>query len=595
MSLRAGTPEGGREPGLVELVDESFHLLHALPAAGWACHLAGMVPLILGVCHFTGEMSYSAGAGDGLAAAALILALLYLWMIAWRVPVARMLHAAVEGPDPAAWDRRRAARAVLRQCMLQPWALLALPAAMVLVFPAADTAAFFQNLLALEDGRPRSLRGMCREAAQLAQIRRGQVFFLLWSFWPGALTAAALLMMAVLPAVEPLMIGPMAELAGSALAMAALALVLLNPFCLALAVNLAAAAAMLPALANTLFGVQTVYVQAGGALENNAFQMLVVGLVWLCAAPVLAAAHTLRCHYGRARRNGADLLAELRRGGAGVVLAACCLAAFCGGAAAQEPPAAPAPGKTVDPAALDLAVRGELAESIYSWRMPKTRNEADTPLESGLASFFGGVLDATNRVLDAVDKVWERIRKWLWPDREGEEGGGAGGRGGAGALFARPAMILLLVLLLAALAAAVWLRLRARRAAAQAAQPPALAPAPDVADEAVGAEALPEDEWVVLARQLTARGEFRLALRAAFLAVLAGLARRELVRLARHKSNREYARELDRYAHVSPALPGLFRDCLRPYESVWYGAHAADGEMVERMIAAAASAAGGAP
>ena len=66
---------------------------------------------------------------------------------------------------------------------------------------------------------------------------------------------------------------------------------------------------------------------------------------------------------------------------------------------------------------------------------------------------------------------------------------------------------------------------------------------PDLAAEDLLATQLPEDEWLSLARGLLASGERRLALRAFYLSLLAGLGERKLLVIARHKSNRDYLQD----------------------------------------------------
>ena len=101
----------------------------------------------------------------------------------------------------------------------------------------------------------------------------------------------------------------------------------------------------------------------------------------------------------------------------------------------------------------------------------------------------------------------------------------------------------------------------------------------------VGADALPEDGWTQLARELAARGEFRLALRAFYLASLAHLAQRNLISLARFKSNHDYELELSRRAHTLPTLRQVFSENVRAFDRVWYGTHAATGELVTQFAA----------
>ena len=108
-------------------------------------------------------------------------------------------------------------------------------------------------------------------------------------------------------------------------------------------------------------------------------------------------------------------------------------------------------------------------------------------------------------------------------------------------------------------------------------------PVPNLADENLGAEQLPEDEWTKLANELLQRGELRLALRAFYLASLAHLAARNLVSLARFKSNHDYERELRRRGHSFPELLNLFAENVSVFERIWYGLHEINAELVREF------------
>ncbi|HXR04202.1 MAG TPA: hypothetical protein VN836_05795, partial [Verrucomicrobiae bacterium] len=110
-------------------------------------------------------------------------------------------------------------------------------------------------------------------------------------------------------------------------------------------------------------------------------------------------------------------------------------------------------------------------------------------------------------------------------------------------------------------------------------------PAPDIRDENVGADQLPEDGWTKLGRELLERGELRLAMRAFYLASLSYLAGRNLISIARFKSNRDYERELRRRGHSFPDLQVVFGDNLTSFERIWYGLHEVNQELVNRFVA----------
>src|SRR5436190_21100441 len=68
----------------------------------------------------------------------------------------------------------------------------------------------------------------------------------------------------------------------------------------------------------------------------------------------------------------------------------------------------------------------------------------------------------------------------------------------------------------------------------------ALPPPVNLESENVLASQLPENEWLLLAREKMEAGELRLALRALFLATLAHLGEKRLLQIGRSKSNGDY-------------------------------------------------------
>jgi hypothetical protein len=99
---------------------------------------------------------------------------------------------------------------------------------------------------------------------------------------------------------------------------------------------------------------------------------------------------------------------------------------------------------------------------------------------------------------------------------------------------------------------------------------------PDLRDHNVHAGQLAPDEWLQLAQTEMARGEWRLALRAVYLATLARFAADGLVSLARFKTNLDYEREVRRRATARTEVVDRFRERRRTFEDVWYGERAAD-------------------
>jgi hypothetical protein len=137
-----------------------------------------------------------------------------------------------------------------------------------------------------------------------------------------------------------------------------------------------------------------------------------------------------------------------------------------------------------------------------------------------------------------------------------------------------------LVLALTLFVAAVLLWLRRRSEAAQLSVPVAAAPLPDLSDVEVAAERS-EEGWFALANRLEAEGDLRLAVRASYLGLLAGLAQREWLTIRRDRTNREYLDEFARRwrrrpqaaVEVRAEIPEKLRGSLRLFDRVWYGSH----------------------
>jgi len=106
---------------------------------------------------------------------------------------------------------------------------------------------------------------------------------------------------------------------------------------------------------------------------------------------------------------------------------------------------------------------------------------------------------------------------------------------------------------------------------------------PDLSDDLVKADELPESGWMSLAREMLDKGDLRLAMRAIYLAGLAFLAQNELITIAKYKSDRDYKQELKRRFHSKMKVNHLFAENVSVFERVWYGMHAITREMVDNF------------
>lgn len=528
----------------LDLIEEAIHLLRAAPGGVLAGYFIGTLPFILGLLYFWADMSRSPYARQHVVEAALGVTLLLVWMKFWQAVFARQLRAFAAGEAPPPLTARRCFRIAIGQATLQPTGLFLLPLAAIPALPLAWVYAFYQNLTALGDSDAPTVRELFRRSAKQARL------------WPRQNH---------------------------------LVLFILSLFAGLVFLNCCVGCGMLPHLFKILFGVETVFSRGGLAILNTTFFATMFALTWLCVDPIIKAVYVLRCFYGDSVQSGADLRAELRQFAPDITRIAACLIAFLllshsAPASAAETPKAPATAqKTISPDALNRAIDETIQHRKYTWRMPRERVADAEAAEKGiLAGFFESVgrmiRDAIKGTLEWIGKILRKIfggRNWnLTPS------------GGSGSGWAVMLEILLYVLVAAVLCAIGFLLVRLwrnRQPKPELVQTEALQPVPDLLDESVSADQLPEDGWIKLARELLARGEFRLALRAFYLSSLAHLAERNLISLARFKSNHEYERELNRRAHSFPNLRQSFGENVNAFDRVWYGTHEANGELVTQF------------
>ena len=230
--------------------------------------------------------------------------------------------------------------------------------------------------------------------------------------------------------------------------------------------------------------------------------------------------------------------------------------AVCGPALAQQ---------KADTRALNRAIDQTLRAPEFAWRTPVEDDDAPEIVNWAIA--------AVRSVQEVLGKVFRWIRDWLQPPQrrlpEETQPGGWSVQYWLAGLAVIAIGILLVVLI----------RTRRRR-------PPAVlpdaAPMPiDVREETVIATALPEDEWLRLAEQFVAAGDWRLALRALHLACLRVLAEQDLIRVEHWKTGMEYLDELRRRSRQNPDLAARFRENLGLFEFGWYSRHAVEPGIVD--------------
>jgi len=524
-----------------DVIEEATHLLRTAPAVTLAIYYLGAVPFVLGLLFFWADMSRSPLAPQHIADASFGLALLFFWMKFCQSLFARRLRAQAARETYAPPGLRRGLRIFFMQAVIQSTALFLLPLASIPLLPFPWVFAFYQNATALDDGDDTGTAALMKKSWRQAKL---------WARQNNAMLA------------------------------------ILSVFAFCVFLNWLTVCMTLPGLAKMLFGIESDFTKSAFALLNTTFFAAMLALTYLCVDPILKAIYALRCFYGESLESGEDLKAELApfvRSAVKPVTAILIFAAILSAShVSGETTSQPAPtGQGVEAPDLDHTINETIHQRKYIWRMPREKEMKEEEPQGVVGKFFSQIGDWIRKQAKSVADWWDRLLKKFRPHPRNV----APSTPGTG--WITSLQVLLYVLAAAVIIALAIFIIRLVRNRWQpiptTATGESIEPVPDLTDENIRADQLPEDGWTKLARELLERGEFRLAMRAFYLAGLAHLATRNLISIARFKSNREYERELRRRAHAIPNLPTLFGDTISNFERVWYGTHEATLDLAQQF------------
>jgi len=569
---------------MIDIVEYAAALVRASGAGALCLYYLGAMPFVALFILYFADMSIMACDASRLVLGSLLLGLFFLWMKVWQAVYACRLWDTLQ--DRCGTEKRHWFRLAARQAFLQPFGLFMLPLALLALIPYGAVHAYCQNVTVLDRGADMKVRELSREARTRALEEPRQAFLLVWAISPLSVILCAALVYLVTPLLRAALPEELGFLAGAWQVVALILLFPLSPLPVIVAANVLMALTMGPQLLHALLGVSSAFLENRGIWSDALAFVAVAGIVYLLLDPLVKAAFVLRCFRSEAAHTGEDLRVELRRTRsltAGLLMLAGLAAVLLSAPAARaaEPATAPAArAATVTAGQLDGQLEQVFKQRSYAWRIP---GEKDLHEMGAFGAFVEGVGRTLIEWSEWAAKKWHKIGEWL-DGIFGSRGGSGEEPGGINAFDVHMTLLVLLVLLIC-IAVVLYVR---RRRAGQDAAPMAAVPLadakPDVNDENTLATDLQDDEWARMAEQLAAQGEYRGALRASFLSMLAWLAAQNFVRVARAKSNREYGTELERRAHARPDCLAAFRSGVSVFEPVWYGAHPATAEQVGQIM-----------
>ncbi len=503
-------------PSPIDTLEEAFDLLQRCSASGWLRYLAGAAPLIVGLLFVWNEFSSTTVSGDDPMIASLLLVALLVWFYRCRQIFAEHLRANL-GVSPV-----RAKRLSFSLACFEGTKLLAMPFAVISVFPLAWATTFYRSLTTFA-GEGLSARDAAAKAwrASLGWQREN---------W--------------------------------------LVLAILNLLGLVVFADVAVTVIVAPILVRIFTGYESAFTQRGTAALSIQLP-IILALTWICFDPLLQAVYTVRAFQWESLRTGEDLLVRLKRLPL-IVLTLLSILAFTGTSLRAAPTA-------LSREALNQSIDQTLQSSDYNWRNPPT------PVEAGKKDWF---VDAVDRALALLQKSWKAIRDlWSdvldWIDRLLRQTTPSIDKAQPGKPSAVRPIFYALAVLISALALVLIWKFGPRRKLlplAIATAPPAI----DLTNEGLLASDLPEDEWLQMAERYANSGDLRLALRALYLGTLALLNRRGLLTIHACKSNRDYEGELRRRGRDT-GLSQIFRQNIRSFEQSWYGFHEVTSDQIQNF------------
>jgi len=331
-----------------------------------------------------------------------------------------------------------------------------------------------------------------------------------------------------------------------------------------------------PQLLHMLLGIESAFSQSPLSMLNTTFLAITCALTFLTVDPLLKACYVLRCFYGHSLRSGDDLKTELRSLSRPALAVLALLTLGLAAPAAKAGGTIPEPTPAVSSQELDQSIARVIQQPKYTWRTPREKAATEAK-ENPFRGFLKSVFSMAKSAGKAMIKFLRKILAPLLRRHPAEQGGWN---------WLTPELGLLFGILAAAacIFAVAAIRIARARRRTGTAQVTATASTPDLEDEKTTADELPEDDWSRLGRRYLEQGDFRVALRAFYLATLAHLAARGLLTITRSKSNRDYERELRRRGHAIANLPALFGENVGIFDRAWYGLYEVDADVVEHFL-----------
>ena len=579
------------EGGLL-LAGASLNIFGSLPLDIHFLYYLGSLPFAIGFLYFWFDMSQSAYAEDRLVLWSLVLPLLFVWMKCWQSIYVNKLNNWIYGVPLPVYTLRAVIRLIMFNAIVQPSGFIVIPVSMILGFPYMLAGFFYQDVLLSEHLYEEGFFSSCRNSYRCAKQDYSQGLTLMWLFSPWQMGIAVLMICFIIFihryfGMAMVHDGSTGLLVGSIVFQITLVTCLLSPVAAMLAAGIAGTAFLLPWALEHLFGIETSLSHGYKTmLTSTSFVAVVYFLVYLLLDPLMKIATITRRFQYNSLSNGEDILLALKefsrraRKGAGMIIffMAISLAFLLPSKLTAESDTGRGtlaekglvPGAAGQREQLDAALDETLRHPRYTWRMPRQLKKKD--VSDDLPEWYKPIDKFMKQMQEKLKEFQEAFQDWLdelFNDRKDTDSSKFSWLMNIGLAEGIFYLLLCAVLLTVLIMLLKWLRTRQQLMTVT--RKEAVKVQVDVLDHGLSPDALPPDEWLALASSLVSQGDYRSAMRALFLGVLAKLGESGFVTLRAYKSNYDYRRELDIRARDRMEIITLFKWLCRLMECTWYG------------------------
>ena len=350
-------------------------------------------------------------------------------------------------------------------------------------------------------------------------------------------------------------------------------------FALAVFLNTGVMILLMPLLMKTFLNTETVFSTASDPqtimrlIFNSTFFSITCMTAYLAADLLLKTGYTVRLFYCDSITTGRDLVVDIcregaKRAGKRVFTAFFISAFWVFPISGSEPSPASQPEISfINSPEMGSNIKSVLERREFAWRIPTDKSVAGQ--DSYLMTYIKAIFDFIEEWIQSVIEFWSKLMNL---------GGGAG----LNFNFTKRDFIALATIISALAGLLIlYFYFKARKnRVKKGVEATFSTPMPDLESEHVSADMLEESGWMELAADLAANGDLKLAARAIFLACIVSLNSKNALSIAKHKTNLDYYREINRRYHSHADIISAYSENLLGFEEIWYGTQQVDNEMI---------------